>query len=274
MNRCISVRKKGSGDQCLSRALAGHTLCGRHARMKHPMLWADVYSFQSRRIARLQAIVRGWLLRRRLALAGPGVLRRTNLANTEELMTCDEAGRVSPLDYFAFEEGGKVWWFSFESLWKWCIQSIDPVNPYTKVPLTTDTRKRLREIYARRMRSNDLFREALTYEDRLRHRWNILCQLFRDNGFVDIEPGTFLRFNKSEYMSMFVLLYRDLPVVLSEKDPQRDKILWYCRRGMLVTELSTKSYILHATYILIWMLTAHKDPYSMVFTVLSAFYRC
>lgn len=266
---CASVRRKGSGDQCTAVALAGHTLCGRHARMKKPMLWARFHCAHTRHITKVQSLVRGWLVRKRLALAGPGVLRRVNLANTEELMTCDEPGRVGPFDYFAFEEAGKIWWFSFDSLWKWCVQSHEPTNPYTKVPLSVDTRKRLREVWRGRGT-----KEANTYDERLRQRWNVLVQIFQDNGFVDVEPRIFLRFNKTEYISMFVFLHRDLLLLLPEKDPLREKILWYCHRAMLRTDLSTKPYTLHATHILRWMLTAHKDSYAMVFSVLSAFYRC
>lgn len=244
--------------------------------MKTPLLWATAHIQHGAQITRVQALVRGWLLRCRLALAGPGVLRRSGLANTEELMTCDEPHEVNPLEYFAFEEAGKVWWFSFDSLWKWASQSAAPTNPYTKVPLTTATRKRLREVWSKRVRcSITLPSEATTYDERLRQRWNILSQLFQDHGFIDVDPPTFLRFTKSEYLSMFVLLHRDLPVVLSEKDPHREKILWYCRRGMSVASgLRTPQYILHSAHLLMSMLTAQKDPYAMVFSVLSAFYRC
>ena len=276
MNRCASVRKRGSTDQCLSRALYGHTLCGRHARIKSPTLWSQIHNRATPTITRVQARVRGWLVRRRLALAGPGVLCRKGLANDEELMTFDDAKSVHPFDYFAFEEAGKIWWFSFDSIWKWCAQSLEPVNPYTKVRLAVATQERLRELWAYRYHHRDTIpSEPPNYLERLQHRWNVLCQIFRNNGFIDVHPQTFLRFSRTEYSTMFTLLHQDLLVVLREKDPQRDKILRYVRRAIAsANEMFGYQYILQSTFNLLLLLSFHKEPYSMVFTVLSAFYRC
>lgn len=276
MNQCASVRKKNASEQCQSRALPGHTLCGRHARMKDPVFWAQIHRSHSPKVARLQAVVRGWLVRKRLALGGPGVLNRKNVANEEELTSCDPKDRVHPFEYFGFEESGKIWWFTFPSIWRWCAQSLNPVNPYTKTPITAATRKRLREMWAYRQRHRlGLPEEGPTFEERLRTRWNILCQLFRDNGFVDTQPETFMRFTKADYLSMFVLLHQDVLVVLRENDPQRAKVLRFCRRSMsVVNALRSPQYILQSVYTVMLLLSFHKEPYSMIFTVLSAFYRC
>ena len=96
-------------------------------------------------MVRAQALVRGWLLRKRLALGGPGVLRRSLVTNDEDLVTCESKETIRPFEYFGFEENGKVWCFSFPSLWKWAVRSHQPVNPYTKVPLDIETRKRMHE---------------------------------------------------------------------------------------------------------------------------------
>ena len=253
-------------------------MCGRHARMKTPLRWADVHHDKSVRIARIQALIRGWLLRKRLALGGPGVLCRKNLANDEELVTCVEKERQHPLEYFAFEENGKVWWFDFASLWRWSIQTHEPANPYTKVPLSTDTRRRLRAFwgYLQRRDKANLPPENMNYELRVQQRWNVLCQLFIDNGFIDVHPNTFLNLQSYELRSMLVLLERDVRVVLRDTEYGRDRILQICRVPLLERNrnLAPKMMKMWIAYILMVLLSVPKDPYVMTFSVLSALYRC
>lgn len=253
-------------------------MCGRHARMKAPLRWADLHCHRSERIARAQALIRGWLLRKRLALGGPGVLCRKNLANDEDLVTCVEKERQHPLEYFAFEENGKVWWFDFASLWRWSIQTHEPANPYTKVPLSNETRRRLRAFwgYLQRRRKTELPPENPNYDLRLQQRWNVLCQLFIDNGFVDVHPNTFLNIASYELRSMLVLLERDVRVVLRDTEYGRDRILQICRIPLLERNrnLSPKMMKMWIAYILMVLLSVPRDPYVMTFSVLSALYRC
>ena len=253
-------------------------MCGRHARMKLPLRWADAHFHKARRVARAQALIRGWLLRKRLAMGGPGVLCRKNLANDDELVTCVEKERQHPFEYFAFEENGKVWWFDFASLWRWSIQSHEPVNPYTKVPLSNDTRRRLRAVwgYIQRRDKANLPPESTNYEQRLQQRWNVLCQLFIDNGFVDVHPSTFLNLQTYELRSMLILLERDVQVVLRENDYGRNRILQICRTPLLERNrhMEPSRMKLWIAYILMVLLSVPKDPYVMTFSVLSALYRC
>lgn len=273
--QCAAVRKKKSVDRCLSLALKGHTLCGIHARARVPTLWATVHKTRSSGIVAAQAVARGWLLRKRLHLGGPGVLRRKDLANDEDLVTCETKDRQHPLAYFSFEENGKVWWFDFDSLWRWTAQSHEPSNPYTKVPLSMDTRKRLRAMWAYQQRHRlSTPEESTDYDQRVRNRWNILSQLFVDHGFVDVHPSTFLRFTAAELQSMFVLLERDIRVAFSEKDPGVARAIRLCRKGMYPVITQSNQFILWSSYTLLLLLTIHKDPYVMTFSVLSALYRC
>lgn len=244
--------------------------------MRSPILLATVARSRIVPLIRAQAMIRGWLVRKRIALAGPGAMRRTNLANDEDLITCADAGRVSPLNYFAFEENGKTWWFEFGSLWRWVVRSTEPVNPYTKVPLSSETRRRIREVWAsRRRRGESIPDEPSSVHDRLLYRWNVLCQLFADHGFVGIHPEMFLHFTKLEYLSLFVLFSRDVEVVIPTSDPFRDRILGLCRRRTMVsTALEGPLFVLQSVGLLLHILTLLPDPYPVVFCLVSALYRC
>jgi hypothetical protein len=92
---------------------------------------------------------------------------------------------------------------------------------------------------------------------------------------VDIHPDTFVQFTGIETFSMFTMLHQDLCFVLSDRDPQRDAILRYCRRGIASgTPLPSGQYVLQAPYILMVMLSIPKNPYNLIFSILSAYYRC
>lgn len=269
MIQCTSVRKRGATDQCPLPALRGISFCGKHARSKEPVLWTRAN--RHRDIRCIQALVRGWLLRKRLRLAGPGVLSRNNLANDDDLFHYVSKDKCNPLTYFAFEENGKTWWFDLHSLWKWAVRSHEPTNPYTRVPLTCDTRKRLRELWVSDGRY-PIWSDS--HEDRTQTRWNVICHIFADYGFADIHPQTFLDLDEADVASMFVLLHQDLRIVLPEKHPFRNRILQLCKIGMRSDGLSPRRFLLRSTYILLMILTMTKDAYVIVFSTLSAFYRC
>lgn len=242
--------------------MKGHALCGRHARTRAPVLWASLHTKTP--IVRIQALVRGWLVRKRLALAGPGVLRRKVVNNDEDLFTCESKDRQYPLDYFAFEEAGKVYWFDASSLWDWMSRSVEPVNPYTKTPIPSEAKRRFRAIQRiRRFQCG-----CSDADDLITRRWNLITQVFRDNGFIDIHPQQFANFGTMEYRTMFVFLERDLQIVLPERNMYRELLINMCRRAQKRQGLVT------FTAMLLRMLMIPRDPYILVFSVLSAFYRC
>jgi hypothetical protein len=268
MNKCLSVKRAGSTEPCMANALRGHTLCGRHARMKHPVLWKST----SKPIVKIQACVRGWLVRRRLWYAGPGVICRKNLANDEDIITCTEKEKVHPMDFFSFVENGKVWWFEFSSLWTWCMRNEEPSNPYTKVPLTSDTRKRLRTIWGYKRRHREpIPEESQVFQERLYRRLNILCQHFADYGFTDVHPRTFMLFTRDDYVTLFVLLQRDIETVIPKTDPFRITISRLCHNRTLTA--NHPLFILHCVSLLLHIITLYRDPYVITFSILSAYYR-
>lgn len=275
MASCASIRKKGSIDQCTAKPLVGHTLCGRHARAKHVRLWCDAHKDTTSKIPKVQALVRGWLLRRRLRYAGPGVLCRKNLANDEDLETCEEASKENPFDYFAFEENGKVWWFHFPTLWKWCLRSAEPTNPYTKVALSSDTRKRLRAVWGYQFRhKRGVPEEPNVFIDRMLGRWNIVCQIFADYGFGNINPRMFLPMGKNEYAVLFRFLRDDMEIVYPENNKTKKFVITQCNRMINnVNIVQPNIYLLNSMYTIMVLLMYPKDPYILAFTILSGLYR-
>jgi hypothetical protein len=269
MNRCVAVRRQGSHEPCPANALRGHTLCGRHARMRTPVLWVDVNATSAPPIVRMQSCVRGWLIRRRLSYAGFGVLRRKDLANDEDIISYDHKDRVHPMDYISFEENGKFWWFTFGSLWTWCMRN--PTNPYTKVPLSTETRKRLRTIWGyKRRHREEIPAESTDPEERMQYRANILVQHFEDYGFVGIRPSFILRCDRADFMTFFMLLHRDVETVIPTTDPFRNRISTMCTSR---TTPSHSLYRLNCMSALLYIITLYRDPYVITFSILSAFYR-
>lgn len=277
MQLCVSVRRKGSTEPCPVSAMKGYSLCKHHARNREIVLWSTANQDKTVVATRIQAFVRGCLLRKRLALAGPGVLRRQGLANEEDLETCEDVHREHPMTYFAFEEGGKVWWFHFGTLWKWCCRCADPTNPYTKVPLSSDTRRRLRAIWAyNRMHDIENPREDSTpLSERVRYRVNILCQIASDNGFGSISPNLFFELDRSRWMTMFRMIRDDLDVTLPKhmvrvREMTQRYIEYMFETGAMLPDSACVEL---ASRIAFLMLMYPKDPYILAFTVLSALYR-
>lgn len=271
MPLCASVRKKGSLEQCSTKALVGHTLCGIHAKCKVPRLWVDAHQDKVGPVLRIQAWIRGWRLRRRLALAGPGVLRRTGLSNDDDLETCETSDRQSPLDYFAFEENGKIWWFDFATLWKWAQRSVDPSNPYTKVPLSIETRTRLRRMWSVRRRNREPVPEdPRTFQDRLTMRWTCISQAIADCGFGSLPVEPFLQLTAHDYIRVFRFLRDDVGATLPGNryaSPMIDRCLITSRA------ISPAQFILQGSYALMAMLCHTENSFPLAFCILSALYR-
>lgn len=269
MVQCASVRKKGSYEQCPTNAVLGHTLCGRHARCKEVVLWANIYRHEVAKMIRLQAWIRGWLVRRRLALGGPGVLSRNNLANHEDVVTCEE--RVHPFEYFAFDENGKIWWFTFPTIWRWVSRSHEPINPYTKVALTADTLKRLHACWGYRFRHHmRLPDEPTQFSERLRGRWNIVCQVFANYGFGTIDPEPFMALKKWDYHVMFRFILDDLRIL----DAKNSNAIRYVLRSLQhASVLQTDQYRLQSMFTLMMVLLEPRNAYMFVFVVMSALFR-
>ena len=243
--------------------------------MKDPELWVAVHPTPP--ITKVQALFRGWLVRNRLSHAGFGVLSRKGLANDEDIITFNEKERVHPMNYISFEENGKHWWFEFGSLWTWCMRNYTPVNPYTKVPLKAETRKRLRTIWGYKKRNLEpVPLESEVFIDRVRHRLNIVTQHFADYGFVEVYPEHFIDFTRNDYKTMFILLHRDIETVIPASDPFRQRVAMLCGNRAFAPNVFQKDtiFILQCLNTLLHIITLYRDPYTITFSILSVLYRC
>lgn len=273
IKECEAVRKKGSTEKCRKAALVNHTLCGIHARAKNPVLWTTC--IRPEPVAKFQALVRGWNVRKYLRMCGPGVLRRGLLANDDELVSCECKERQDPWNFFSFEESGKIWWFEFATIWTWCMKSPKPENPYTKVRLSQEIRVRLRRLWSyRKLHRMSIPSESTIFQERVRNRWNVMCQVFEDNGFGEISPNRFEIMRAPDYLTVCQFVRDDLQVSMKKSNFYLKVFSRYLEtmiRGYRGT--SPIQYILQASQVLMLTVCLPTDPYIPAFTLLSALYR-
>ena len=188
MNDCISCKNNTSDDRCPVKAIKGLVFCGRHAKSNSRRIWHDVHQVDTK-VVKIQSVWRGFHLRNKLNKLGKGVLKRSLCHNEEELITMDPVSKIHPFSFFSFEEDGKVWAFEFNSLSKIFVSSPVPLNPYTRTPLTHETRRRLRW-YCRYLTKNDkdMYDLKLTKYEIQPSRINQICQILDENGFDDFRP--------------------------------------------------------------------------------------
>jgi len=216
---CASCKNKTSTEQCPSQAMKGLLFCGKHAKTKTRRLWADVNN-GNQKATTIQKIWRGYFIRHRLTLAGEGVLKRLNCHNTEELVTMDEKEKIHPLDYFSFREAEKLWWFDVRSLYHILKRSAKPENPYTRQPLTIETRRRLRDVCRIRKKLaienyHDPPRPEL-FDTLVNEKWLTICQIIEENGFFDMNHMMFCSLNRSQLFVFLNLVQMDIVAFATE----------------------------------------------------------
>jgi len=216
---CASCKNKTSTEQCPSQAMKGLLFCGKHAKTKTRRLWADVNN-GNQKATTIQKIWRGYFIRHRLTLAGEGVLKRLNCHNTEELVTMDEKEKIHPLDYFSFREAEKLWWFDVRSLYHILKRSAKPENPYTRQPLTIETRRRLRDACRIRKKLaienyHDPPKPEL-FDTLVNEKWLTICQIIEENGFFDMNHMMFCSLNRSQLFVFLNLVQMDIVAFATE----------------------------------------------------------
>ena len=92
---------------------------------------------------------------------------------------------------------------------------------------------------------------------------------------ITVTGGGEVFYEAASVLTAFVLLGRDIETVFRVSDPFREKAIRLCNRASeAARHMPSPQYILHSVYTLKWLLSLHKDPYVMAFSVLSALYRC
>lgn len=280
MITCGSCKNKTSNERCSNKPLNGLLFCGTHARTKNRRLWYEV-NLIDEKATLIQKIWKGYSLRKWIKLAGPGALSRSVCHNDEELVTFDDKKSVSPLDYFAFEEAGRVYWFDVRSLLQNSIDKPHPTNPYTREPLSIETRQRLRKVAILRehRKLQNLHDEGTkTAETLIQLAWTSVCQIIEENGFPDMSPMYFISMNKTQLYIFNSMIKQDLVAWAAEHTtPQsrRKRYIPWVRRLEGEYLAGTNAYML--SYItakcLLAMLNDYPEPYSLCFIIMSALHR-
>lgn len=285
MRQCFSCKNRHSVERCTASCVGSTLVCGRHAKCKHIRFWHRENPHIGRAILRLQSIWRGYALRKLLRLAGPGVLKRTLCHNEEELTTCVEKDKQNPLDYFAIDDNGTIWWFDQRTMFQWSHRQLEITNPYTRQPLSVEDRRRLRELYVLRLRqgrsayhSNDAFPSDLIGRRDL--RWLRIVQILREHDFADYHHENFLAMNRGQLYAFTELFLEDLRwwtfhVPGRAKSRQAHYLVWirnlYKMFFLRRPETPQMSYELAGH--LLSILNDCKMPYDICFYIVSAFVR-
>ena len=278
---CSSCKNQSSFDRCTNKALKGLILCGKHAKVKSPRIWKDIHELDNKAIV-IQKIWRGFSIRKRLKLAGPGVLNRSVCHNEEELVTLDDKKSVSPMNYFAFKENDKVYWFDIRSLLDNCVSNINPTNPYTRQQISIETRKRLRELSIIRDtykldNTHDTGKERPA-EELIESSWINVCQIIVENGFFEMSHLYFTSLNRTQLFIFINILKQDIVAWAAEHTSlasRRYRYIFWIKR--LLNEynrgIEAKRMSFLTSRILIAILDDSPNNYPVCFMVMSALHR-
>jgi len=277
MNQCIGCKNKDSYDRCTSASITGLALCGRHVKSKTVRIWHVVNRVEDK-VIKISKIWRGYAIRRLLKLAGPGVLKRDICHNDEELVSLEPRQSIHPLDYFSFEEGGRIWWFDIRSIISCLNSALVPVNPYTRTPLTVDTRRRIRELYRYRLQNRKQIYHSppgnKSQQDLLEFHWMRICQILAENGFEDVHPNQFLAISRSQLYTLLVFVMRDMQALASEHPKSSKRHRYYAVLKREQDCFYNFQYpLLHFGNLILMLLNDSAEPYNLCFILMSALHR-
>lgn len=280
----MSVRSKKCFERCKANALRGLLLCKRHAKMKLPQLWVpDRLSDKEVCAVMIQALWKGYTIRNKLYLAGPGVLSRSVCHNDDDIVTGIEKEKQDPFQYFAFEEAGKVWWFDVRSIIQWSLQNVEILNPYTKQPLDIDTRRRMHELYHLRLRNKITslhpYVEELTSVAITARRSIRIVQIMHENGFLDTNIVDFVDLDMAGIWIFMNMFLKEASVYAAEHKNNasvRHKYVWWIRdslRQYLIHYGQYRSIQTQFFAILLAILVNAKDPFPYCFMIAGILYK-
>ena len=93
----------------------------------------------------------------------------------------------------------------------------------------------------------------------------MLCHIFADNGFTDVSLDQLVRLGKLSHIAMWRFLREDSKLAL------KPSLYMLCSQ---LLNSNSSSYIVNSLRMLIRLTTQEKEPYTTVFNVMSAIYRC
>jgi len=242
--------------------------------MKVPKIWLDTCD-KTIAAFKIQKIWRGYRVRYRLRLQGPGVLQRSKCHNEEDLVTCEEKTRIHPGNYFSFEEDGKLYCFDFRTIYSWSLEHLKPTNPYTRKELSTETRKRMKELATIRSKTAlSLFHDTRPYKKLFGDQWMLIGQYIEENLFEEVNPEVLLNLNRTQFWLFTSYMCESLMIWAREKKNTRRDLYcsWmkYCwRRQTLELNQNTDApYYVGQT--LLKILRDCKNPYEVCFQIVGA----
>jgi hypothetical protein len=277
----VCSKTKNNTERCLNKPLKGFTICRKHARMKNPIRWTGVAKDEDKCIM-LQKLWRGRSVRSWLALAGPGVLKRSICHNEEELVTMDERKDVHPFDYFSFVENGKIYWFDIRTIAQNSTLSVTPANPYTREPLSIETRQRLRNLCIRRERLKMSNVHNVTtkqsYQEASETTWVAICQILGENGYNNVLTEYFTTLNRTQLYIFISMLEQDMIAwgaehtnILSRRHRYTSWIKRVLEEYSSGARLDRMSYIV--SRVLLTILNDYPNPYPVCFIIIACFQR-
>jgi IQ calmodulin-binding motif len=265
----------------MNKPLKNLIFCGIHARVKNPRLWKDTNNLDDKAIL-IQKIWRGYSVRSWIKLAGPGTLNRSVCHNEEELVTFDDRKSVYPLDYFAFREADKVYWFDVRSIIQNSMNKLQPTNPYTREPLSVETRQRLRKLSIKRIykgfRNVHTDMTPLSADELINIIWLTVCQIIEENGFFDISPLYFTSLNRSQLYVFIQLMHRDLIAWAAEHRTRQSRRKRYISmvsnlRTEYMSGVSERMLCYLTGKCVLSMLNDYPEQYPLCFIIMSALHR-
>ena len=277
MSLCISCKNQKSTERCENRAILGLTFCGKHVRSSTKRLWHVVNELDVK-ASIIQKVWRGYTVRFRLKLAGPGVLKRSLCHNDEDIVSFESKEKQHPFEFFSFEEEGKVWWFDVLSILGCLNSNLHPTNPYTRQPLTNDTRRRLRAIYKYRVHNRlPIVHQPATkknYEELVEHQWMKIVQVIHENGFEDIHPNHFMALGKTQLLILLNYMVNDMMALAMEHPKTSRRYRWLAAIKRERDVFNTNPYSrIQVPTLIISLLNSMSEEYHMCFILMSALYR-
>jgi len=277
MSSCVACKSQTSNERCPNRVITGISFCGKHVRAPNKKLW-HVVNDTDAKIILIQKVWRAYSVRFRLKLAGPGVLKRALCHNDEDVVTFESKDKQHPFDFFSFEEDGKVWWFDVLSIIGCLNSALRPTNPYTRQPLSQDTRRRLRAVYKYRIHNRLLVSHQpavkKNYEELIDHHWMKVVQIIHENGFEDIHPNNFISLDKPQVFIFLNYLVNDMTALAMEHPASSRRYRWLSaiKRERDMFNANPHSQI-QIPALILSLLNSMGDEFHFCFILMSALYR-